>query len=125
VIDEGKPIRIFYANLLHAGLTFRVYDGQLKIGGKRELLSPVVREEIKRRAEHLIELLSPEIPEALEPYFYKLIKVDELKEAIGVAEQMGMSLRTTPVNGGWLIEILNRHVGKIEKKGRKPARVQP
>lgn len=115
MIEEGKPIRVFYANMLRIGLTFRVRDGQLKVGGNTALLTPVIKEEIRKRAEHLIALLSPEVPEQLEPYFYRLLKLEELKEVIYVAEIMGVSLRTTPVNGGWLIEIVNRHVSRKEK----------
>lgn len=115
MLDEGKPIRIFYANMLRIGLTLRVRNGQLKVGGNMAIMTPVLREEIVKRAEHLIALLSPEVPEQLEPYFYRLLKLDELKEAIYVAEMMGISLRTTPVNGGWLIEIVNRHVSRKER----------
>lgn len=112
MLDINKPIRIFYANLLRMGIKLKVVNGQLRVGGNAELLSPVLKEEISKRAEHLIDLLSPEIPVALLPYFYRLIKLDELRDAIDIAEQMGISLRTTPANGGWLIEILNHSVRK-------------
>lgn len=115
MIDPNKPIRIFYANLLRAGITLKVMNGQLRVGGATETLSPVYRDEIVKRAEHLIDLLSPEVPEALLPYFYRLVKMDELQDAIGIAERMGISLRTTPVNGGWLIEIFNHRVSKGAK----------
>lgn len=116
MMDHGFPIRVFYANLLRSGLTLRVVNGQLKVGGNMSILSPVYREEILKRAEYLIELLSPEVPEPLQPYFYRLLKVDELKEAVGIAEQMGISLRQTPVNMGWLIEIQNYKITKEAKK---------
>lgn len=112
MIDTNKPIRIFYANMLRIGLTFRVRNGQLRVGGNKEIITPVLKDEIAKRAEHLIELLSPEVPEDLAPYFYRLIRVDELKEAIRIAEILGVSLRTTPCNGGWLIEIVNRRAGR-------------
>jgi hypothetical protein len=48
----------------------------------------------------------------LQPYFYRLIKVNEVKDAVGIAEQMGISLRQTPVNSGWLIEIQNYRISK-------------
>ena len=116
MIDINKPIRIFYANLLRSGITLSVANGQLRVGGNLEILSPVYREEILKRADHLIELLSPEVPAELQPYFYRLLKVDELKEAVGIAEQMGISLRQTPVNMGWLIEMQNYKVTKWGKK---------
>lgn len=115
MIDFDKPIRIFYANMLRIGLTFRVRNGQLRVGGNMEIMTPVLKDEIKKRSEHLIDLLSPQVPAELEPYFYRLIKLDELKEAIRVAEVIGISLRTTPVNGGWLIEIMNRRASSKEK----------
>lgn len=116
IMDRGFPIRIFYANLLRAGLKLRVVNGQLKVGGNTEILSPVLQEEIIKRAAQLTELLAPEVPEALRPYFYRLIKVNEVKEAVGIAEQMGISLRQTPVNSGWLLEIVNHHASKREKQ---------
>lgn len=115
MIDEGKPIRIFYANMLRMGIKFKVVNGQLKVGGNTEIMTPVLQAEIVKRASHLIELLSPEVPEPLEPFFYHLIKLDELEEAIGIAESMGVSLRTTPANGGWLIEIQNHRMSKERK----------
>lgn len=115
MLDEGKPIRIFYANMLRIGLKFKVIDGQLKVKDTGNIMTPVLQDEIIKRAEQLIELLSPEVPEALQPYFYRLIKVNEVKEAVGIAEQMGISLRQTPVNSGWLVEILNRKVTKEKK----------
>lgn len=112
MIDKGKPIRVFYGNLLRVGIIIRANNGTLKVGGNRELLTPVLKEEIAKRAEHLLELLSPEVPEPLEPYFHRLISVDEVKQAVGIAEQMGISLRQTPVNSGWLIEIMNHRHSK-------------
>lgn len=112
MIEEGKPIRIFFANLLAIGITFKVVNGQLKVGGNMQIMTPVLQEEIIKRASHLIELLAPEVPVELEPFFYRLLRVDELKEAIRVAEVLGISLRQTPVNGGWLIEMQNRRMRK-------------
>lgn len=112
MLDTNKPIRIFYANLLRMGIVVRAYNGTLKVGGNRELLTPVLKEEIAKRAEHLLELLAPEVPEPLEPYFGRLLLLDELKQAVGIAEQMGVSLRQTPVNGGWLLEIMNHRLSK-------------
>ena len=112
MMDYGLPVRIFYANLLRMGITMRVAEGQLKVGGNKTLLTPAVKAEIAKRAEHLVELLSPEVPEPLEPYFYRLISVDEVKRAIEIAEQMKIALRATPVNGGWLLEIRERSMSK-------------
>lgn len=112
MIETGKPIRIFYANMLRIGVICKVRNGQLKVGGNMAIMTPVLKEEIVKRAEHLIELLSPEPPPELEPYFYRLLKLDELREAIRTAEIMGISLRTTPVNGGWLVEIMNHRYSK-------------
>jgi len=116
MIEHGTPIRIFYANMLRIGLKLKVADGQLKVRDTQGIMTPVLQEEIIKRSEHLIELLSPEVPEQLQAYFYRLIKLDELKEAIYIAEVMGLSLRGTPVNGGWLIEIVNHKIRKGETK---------
>lgn len=115
MLDTNKPIRIFYANMLRIGLKLRVVDGQLKVKDTQSIMTPVLQAEIVKRAEHLIELLAPEVPEQLQDYFYRLLKVDELKDAVAIAEIMGLSLRCTPVNGGWLIEIVNHKVNKWEK----------
>lgn len=111
-LDTNKPIRVFYANLLRIGIKMRVVNGQLKVKDTQGIMTPVLQEEIIKRSEHLIELLSPEVPEQLQDYFYRLINVSELKDAIYIAEAMGISLRGTPVNGGWLIEIMNHRVSK-------------
>ena len=115
-MDYGLPVRIFYANLLRMGITLRCVNGRLKVGGNMEIMTPVLKAEIVKRAEHLIDLLSPDIPEPLQPYFHRLILVDEVKEAVGIAEQMGISLRQIPVNGGWLVEIMNDRVRKEKTK---------
>ena len=112
MIETGKPIRIFLANMYRIGIKVRVVNGQLKVSDTRGIMTPVLKEEIVKRADHLIELLSPEVPEQLHPYFYRLLKLDELKEAIHTAEIIGVSLRTTPVNGGWLVEIMNHRMSK-------------
>jgi hypothetical protein len=116
MLDTNKPVRIFYANLLRSGVKLRVADGQLKVSGNMEIMTPVYQEEVIKRAEQLIELLSPEVPSELEPYFYRLIKVNEVKDAVGIAEALGISLRQTPVNSGWLLEIMNYRVSKGARK---------
>lgn len=114
-LDTNKPIRIFYANMLRIGIKMRVVDGQLKVRDTTGIMTPVLQDEIIKRAEQLTDLLAPEVPEQLEKYFYRLINVDELKEAIYIAEVMGLSLRGTPVNGGWLIEIVTHRASKGAK----------
>ncbi len=57
MIDYGKPIRTFYTNLLHHGITLSVEDGLLKVRGDTANLSPAYREEIVKRVKLLIELL--------------------------------------------------------------------
>lgn len=98
----GNPILVFLSNLYYHGVTVAVRDGQLRVGGETGKLSPVYRDEIKRRAEQLIDLLSPPVPDELAPYFGRLIRVDETMLAAGIAERMDIDLRLTPVNGGWL-----------------------
>src|SRR5690606_34531422 len=105
MIDYNKPILIFVGNLLYHGVSLSVSNGKLRVTGDNAKLSPVYRQEIVRRKEQLLELLSPEVPEPLQPYFGRLLRVDELVEALGIAEQLDANLQSTPVNGGWLITI--------------------
>jgi hypothetical protein len=58
MIDYGKPIRTFHANLLRHGIKLSVEAGRLKVGGKLDNLSPAYREQIVKRAPFLIELLT-------------------------------------------------------------------
>lgn len=111
----NRPIRIFYANMLRIGIIIKVRNGQLRVSDSKGIMTPVIKDEIRKRAEHLIELLSPEVPTELEPFFHRLLKLDELQDAIRTAEIMGISLRTTPVDSGWLIEIMNHRVSKRPK----------
>lgn len=99
----GLPIKIFLANLLFAGVTLAVVDGKLRVGGKTSILSPVYRDEIMKRKEHLIDLLSPVPPPSLRAYCYRLLKVRHLQEALNIAAQERIEVWHLPVNGGWLI----------------------
>lgn len=103
--DYGKPIKIFYANLLHCGVELSAEDGRLYVDGNTEALSPVYRDEIVKRKAHLIEMLTPAPPSELEPYFGRLLKLNELTQALGVAEQMQARVDATPANGGWLLTM--------------------
>lgn len=104
-LELNKPIIILYANLLYHGVTLSVRDGRLTVGGDTAKLSPAYRQEIVRRAEQLTELLSPEVPEPLAPYFGRLLRVSETVPVLGIAEQLDVDVRTTPVNGGWIMTI--------------------
>lgn len=102
MIDYGKPVVTFYANMLHIGLKIKVVNGQLKVGGNTDLVTPVLQGEIVKRAEALVEMLKPPVPEPLQPYFGRLITVTEVIEVMGIAERLQVGIKTTPVNGGWL-----------------------
>ena len=106
MLDVGKPIRIFYANLLFHNVTVTVVNGALKVGGKGlKNVSPVYREEIARRAPHLIALLSPPVPEPLQPYMGRMLHVDDVEAAQEIANEMGVTIRPYPANGGWVMLI--------------------
>jgi hypothetical protein len=105
MIDQGKPIRVFYANLLQHGVTLHVVEGALQVRGNTRSLSPTYREEIVKRKDHLIDLLSVQPPEELESYFGRLLTLSELKEALWTAERLQVKVRATPVNSGWLLEM--------------------
>jgi len=116
MIDYGQPIRIFYCNLLRMGITMKVKDGTLRVGGRVDLCTPVLQDEIAKRADGLIAILAPSVPDQLRPFFYRLISVDEVKAAIDIADELEISLRSTPANGGWLLEILPYTVKPQTKK---------
>lgn len=99
----NMPIKIFYSNLLKMGIKLKVQDGQLRAGGNRDLLTPVMRDEITKRAEHLIDMLTPPPSPEMERYFGRLLLLDELKEALNTAQLLNEKVESTPVNGGWLL----------------------
>jgi len=104
MMEYNKPIRIFLANLLRIGVTLRVVDGTLRIGGPgRVNLSPVYRDEIVRRAPQLIELLAPSVPQPLQMYMARMLTVTEAEAAQNVANQIEAPIVLTPANGGWLL----------------------
>lgn len=121
MLDLNKPIIIFYANLLYQGFRVRVADGQLRVGGDMDKLSPAYRDEIMRRKEHLIELLSPPVPDELAPYFGRLISVDESIVASGIAERIDADTRLTPVNGGWLLTMGDGTLRPSIRRGARQA----
>jgi hypothetical protein len=105
MIELGRPIKVFLGNLYYQGITVAVEDGRLRVGGQTDKLSPVYRDEIIKRREQLIDLLSPPVPDELRRYFGRLLRVDELVEALGVAERIDANLQATPVNGGWIVTM--------------------
>jgi len=112
--NYGKPIRIFYANLLHSGLKLRVANDKLMVDGNVDILSPVLKEEIVKRSKHLIELLTPLPTEELAPYFGRLLRLDELKQALGIAAQIKMQIDAMPCNGGWLLTTQKELAGPTD-----------
>lgn len=60
MLDYGKPIRTFRNNLARHGVALRVENGRLLATGQTQRLSPAYQEEIKKRAQLLIELLDDE-----------------------------------------------------------------
>lgn len=119
MIDYNKPIKIFLGNLYYIGITVAVEDGRLRVGGQTDKLSPVYRDEIIKRREQLIDLLSPPVPDELAPYFGRLISVDESIVAAGIAEHYDYDTRLTPVNGGWLLTLGD---GSLRPSTRRAAR---
>ena len=104
MLNYNSPIRIFLSNLYRIGITLRVVDDKLRIGGAgRATLSPVYRAEIVRRAPQLIELLSPPVPEPLKPYAGRLLSVYEMEDATKVAAEIGANITPFPANGGWVL----------------------
>jgi hypothetical protein len=119
-MDVGKPIRIFYANMLKIGIIISLKNGKLIVEDQQSVLTPVLQDEIVKRAQHLIDFLSPYTPEELKPYCYKLLTIAQLKEALTIANERSLGLKQTPVNGGWLLEPTNP-VQTSHKPYTKPA----
>lgn len=99
------PIKVFYGNLLRMGIRLKVKDGQLRISGNRELVTPVLRVEIEKRAEHLVDLLSPQPPQEMASHFGRLLTLDELKTALTTAQFLQARVDACPVNGGWILTM--------------------
>jgi len=106
MLTLNSPIVIFYGCLLRHGVALSIVDGALHVGGEGiDNLSPIYRAEIIKRKDHLIELLETGPPAPLLPYFWRLLAVGELVEALGIAEQMKVRLQQTPVSGGWIVTM--------------------
>lgn len=118
-VETGKPILIFYANLLRHGITMSVVDGGLRVGGATGSLSPAYRDEISRRAEQLTALLSPPVPDELAPYFGRLMRVDETLPAMGIAERLDVDVRLTPCDGGWIMTMGSGDQRPSERRERR------
>lgn len=99
----NMPVKLFYGNMLKIGLKFKVKDGQLKVGGNKDALTPVLKDEIAKRAELLIDLLTPPPSEEMERYFGRLLVLKELGEALRLAEMLNEKVDSLPVNGGWIL----------------------
>lgn len=99
----GLPVKIFYGNLLKMGITLGVKDGQLRVGGNKEAITPVMREEILKRADQLVELLTPAPSPEMVSHFGRLLTLDELKTALNTADLLKERVDAIPVNGGWLL----------------------
>ena len=99
----GLPIKIFYGNMLKIGLKFKVVDGQLRVGGNTEVLTPVIEEEITMRVEQLVALLTPAPSQEMASHFGRLLTLDELKTALNTAQFLKERVDAIPVNGGWIL----------------------
>lgn len=123
MLDLNKPILIFYANLLYHGVTVAVVDGRLRIGGDTTKLSPAYRTEIQRRAEHLIKLLSPPVPDELAPYFGRLFRAGDCPNVLAIAERLDVDVRLTPADGGWIMTMGDgSQLPSTRREQRKAAR---
>ncbi len=104
MLDIGKPIRIFYANLLYMKVILYVENGTLHAKGPGlKNLSPAGRAEIARRKEQLIEMLGNPVPPELQSYFGRLLTLTELESAYEIAKFYGQEVDPFPANGGWVL----------------------
>lgn len=107
----NMPIKIFYGNMLKIGIKFKVVDGQLKVGGNTEQITPVIEEEVIKRAEYLVEMLTPAPSKELASHFGRLLTLDELKVGLNTAQFLQEKVDAFPVNGGWI--LLTSKNGKV------------
>lgn len=123
MLDIGKPIIIFLGNLYRLGFTVAVADGQLRVSGDMDKLSPAYRAEIARRSAHLIELLSPEVPDELAPYFGRLFRAGDCPNVLAIAERLDVDVRLTPCDGGWIMTMGDgSQLPSTRREQRKAAR---
>ena len=118
-IQLGRPIKLFLGNLYRHGFTLTVASGKLHVAppaDNPDLLFDGLRQEIIKRKAQIINLFTPAPPPELEPYFFRLLTVNEFTDAAHVADRIGVYLDATPVDGGWLI-----YISKIERPP-KPAK---
>ncbi len=101
----GKPDKVFYANMLYAGLILRVDNGKLVARDRAGILTPVLEAEIVKRKAHLIALLSPTPPPPLVPYFGRLLTKAEYEEACAVAGSINITLDAVSTAGKWVLFI--------------------
>jgi hypothetical protein len=101
--DYGLPIKIFYANMLRIGVTFELVDGRLRVGGNLDIMTPVIQDEIIKRREHIVDLLTPAPSAEMASYFGRLLTRDEVLTALNTAKFLNEAVDALPVNGGWLL----------------------
>jgi hypothetical protein len=101
----GKPDKVFYANMLYAGLILRVDNGKLVARDRAGILTPILEAEIVKRKAHLIALLSPTPPPPLAPYFGRLISREEYIEAQAVAASTKVNIDAVSTAGKWVLFI--------------------
>lgn len=99
----NMPVKIFYANLLKMGIKLRVKNGELRISGNKELATPTLQAEIVKRAEMLVDMLTPPPSPELASHFERLLTLAELKQALTTAEFLREKIDCWPVDGGWLL----------------------
>lgn len=99
----GFPVKIFYVNMLKIGITISAENGRLKVSGNREAITPVIKEEIIKRSEQLVDLLTPAPSPEMASCFGRLLTLDELTQALHTAELLRERVDSYPLDGGWLL----------------------
>lgn len=107
-IQLGRPVKLFLGNLYRYGFTVTVTAGRLHVAPPADnpaLLTEPVKAEIIKRRQLIIDLFTPAPPPELEPFFFRLLRVDEFTEAAHVADRLGVYLDACPCDGGWLVFV--------------------
>ena len=119
--EYGRPIRVFISNLMQWGVRLWVEDGRLVVKFPDDMeVSPMLKEEITKRASFIVDVLKPFPCGPLQKYYGRLVPQREFFQALQETPQHGYAVTGTPVAlGKYLVEIEEcaiQRVQGVEKK---------
>lgn len=121
MMSEERKIRVFWANMYLHGIQIIPNERGtgLIVNRLRDVtLSPLVQEEICKRAALLLNMLTPLPPAKLRDYFYRLLRVEEVNAAMGVARECGVVVNCAVAGpGNWLLAMGEEQVNHSSEIG--------